>query len=985
MEFKRGKTFIKSSMQLTQDKLPLVGLSPREKTNIGANLKDRSPPEFETSKASSPVDKSDSISNRTTKRGSNESILLLPESFYKPVRKSKTHDCVLGGVSKAEPCSLSTNSSEEGSAAPGRTKGRLINSASFSGLGNVQNSSGKKESVVNSSHFLHSPQQMIDYRNFVPQMPFVPAVAKSIPRKRISLKRSKKGLRDIFHIKKNKPESLAMLTEKQKKLPFPGCKSELAGRFGKYFFKAGETFNVDCSAQDFSDGEFLSESSYEYSSALCEDVASLKSFDSFTGCGEIFADESSAHMELEVSKEILLRQSQQKENPAMGSFQGGVEQLASPAQSEAADFAKLWDNINKSVQRHQKTLFDRRLLKIPTNELGKASSKTSAAVTYLLSSPDSSKESSIDTGTPKSDNQESMSTSDEGYYDSFSPGQDDELREDQSPGVPGRFPRDSYSGDALYELFCDPNEAPISPVLDDDLCMSESISEKATDIPLSIYSFHVGSEEKMASQPTVDIISQGFLHSTWKGKECLLKLCDTELSLTMGIINWLRNNPGLISPQDLPKNPQPQLKEVGQPVSTSPTSTHQKLYKAGLEENKKSEASSVDLINSIQTYSVEGHEKSQSDVISYSSPQESSQEREGTLSGMSTLITDNSLSYGTQRSEESWNDLLNSSEIEKISLLEECTDPITETLSLEVLSLETNCQTDALAMDNHDAESCSSYMTAATSPDSLENGEENETKDESWSIECDRPTEPLTFSHPQSCISQIPKENDTDIMQLLEHCVTQVASLKINCDSEKNEKCTGSEVSNNIETVAHFKHQLLLQNECNCITPLMHISDQNNIKANVGNNVPSLMTLEGDLIYVVDQKNPTIIDCGGPVAKNKLSFEYAQLNNQALSYIKDFRFEHGTQNTTAMTKICRPTFLPLFSSICSDTGSGFSQSLCRRGSPMEKPSEDQKGGTPPCTYPKFQCKLLPQVATLPLSEDATKEKAVVEMNHEIAF
>ncbi|XP_020658736.3 APC membrane recruitment protein 3 [Pogona vitticeps] len=995
MEFKRGKTFIKSSMQLTQDKLPLVGLSPREKTNIGAIIKDRSPPEIETSKASSPIDKSDSISNTTTKTGSNESILLLPESFYKPVRKSKTHDCVLGAVSKTEQCSLHNNSSEEGSAAPGRMKGRLINSASFSGLGNVQNSSGKKESVVNSSHFLNSPQQMIDYRNFVPQMPFVPAVAKSIPRKRISLKRSKKGLRDIFHIKKNKPESLAILSEKQKRLPFPGCKSELAGKFGKYFFKAGETFNADCLAQDFSDGEFLSESSYEYSSALCEDVASLKSFDSLTGCGEIFADETSAHMELEVSKEILLRQSQKKENPAMGSFQGGVEQLASPAQSEAADFAKLWDNINKSVQLHQKTLFDRRLLKIPTGELGKARSETSASVTDLLSSPDSSKESSIDTGTPKSDNQESMSTSDEGYYDSFSPGQDDELREDQSPGVPGRFPRDSYSGDALYELFCDPNEAQTSPVLDDDLCMSESISEKATDIPLSIYSFHVGSEEKMASQPAVDIISQGFLHSTWKGKECLLKLCDTELSLTMGIINWLRNNPGLISPQDLPKNPQPQLKKFGQPVSSSPSNTHQKMYKAGLEENKnESETSLVNINNGIQTYSVEGNEKSQSDILSYNSPQESSQERGGTLSGMSTLITDNSISCTTQRSEESWDDLLSSSEIEKISLLEECTDPATETLSLEVLNLDTICQTDenALVTDNHDAESCSSYMTAATSPDSLENGElenrENESKDQSWPIECDRPTEPLTFSHSQSCISQTPKEDGTDIMQLLEHCVNQVASLKINCDSEKkdlDDKCTGSEVSHHSDTLAQFEQQLLLQNECSCVTPLVHISDQVNIKANVGYNVPSLMNLGGDLIYVADQKNSTILDCMGPVAKNKLSFEYAQLNNQALSYIKDFRFEHCTQNSTDMTKICRPTFLPLLSSICSDTGGDFSQSFCRRGGSMEKLSEDQKGGTPSCTYPKFPCKLLPQVATLPLSEDATKEKAVVEKNHEIAF
>ncbi|XP_053168550.1 APC membrane recruitment protein 3 isoform X2 [Hemicordylus capensis] len=862
----------------------------------------------------------------------------------------------------------------------------------------MQNSNGKKESAVSSSNFLNSTQQMIDYRNFVPQMPFVPAVAKSIPRKRISLKRSKKGLRDIFHIKKNKPESLALLSEKQKRLPLPGYKSELAGRFGKYFFRAGETFSADCLAQDFSDGDMLSESSYEYSSALCEDVASLKSFDSLTGCGEIFADESSAQMELEVSKEILLRQSQQKENPSMGSFQGGVEQLASPAQNEAADFAKLWDNINKSVQLHQKTLFDRRLLKIPSSELGKATNETDASVTELLSSPDSSKESSIDTGTPKSDNQESMSTSDEGYYDSFSPGQDDEIRDDQSPGAPNRFPRDSYSGDALYELFYDPNETQISPVLDDDLCMSESISEKATDIPLSIYSFHVGSEENMASQPAVDIISQGFLQSTWKGKECLLKLCDTELSLTMGIINWLRKNPGLISPQDFPKSPQSQLEKDGEPMPSSP-STCQNMYKTSLEGDKKSpEAFLIDSKNGTLTHSADRSENDHSDILSCSSTQECSQEREGNLSAMSGLTTDNSSSCNIQRTLDSWDDLLmtSSSDMEKTSLLEECIDPSTETLSLEVLNLETISQIDdnPLAMDNHDAESCSSYMTAATSPDSLETGDESETQDQSWSIACDKPTETLTVSHSQSHISQTPKESDTNVMQLLDHCVTQVAFLKISYDPENKpleDKCTGNEVSNNIGTMDQVKKQVLLQNECSCIAsspkdPPTHNSNECHVKINSSANTPYLMNQKEGLICS-DQKNASILDCMGPVAKNKVAFEYAQLNNQALSYIKDFRFELSTQNTAGMAHIYRPTFLPLFSSICSDTTDDYSQSFYRKNSSLEKNSQDPENKVTPSSpslhgYLKFHCKVLPQAATNPLLEGATKESTVIEKNPE---
>uniref|UniRef100_A0ACB8FA30 Uncharacterized protein n=2 Tax=Sphaerodactylus townsendi TaxID=933632 RepID=A0ACB8FA30_9SAUR len=880
-------------------------------------------------------------------------------------------------MDKTEDCSYSSKTSEEGSAAPGRNKGRLINSASFSGLGNTPHSNGKKESVVNSSHFLNGPHQMIDYRNFVPQMPFVPAVAKTLPRKRISLKRSKKGIRDIFHLKKNKPESLTLLSEKQKRLPFQGGTAELAGRLTKYFFKAGENLSADCLAQDFSDGEMLSESSYEYSSGLCEDIASLKSFDSLTGCGEIFADESSAHMELEVSKEISLRQSKQKENPATGSFQGGVEQLASPAQNEAADFAKLWDNINKSVQLHQKMLFDRKLLKIPSSELGKATSETDTSVIDLLSSPDSSKESSIDTGTPKSDNQESMSTSDEGYYDSFSPGQDDETREEQTPTVPGRFPRDSYSGDALYELFYDPNEAQISPDPDDDLCMSESISEKATEIPLSIYSFHVGSEENMASQPAVDIISQGFLHSTWKGKECLLKLCDTELSLTMGIINWLRKNQELVSPQDFPKFQQEKDNEA---ILSSPSISLNMNEAAQAENKHQPEVAAVTSKNGTQRYATDKIENQQRDVIASSTPEECSR-----------FLTDNSASCNLQRWEDSWHDLLtSSSETEKVLLFEECIVPCTPVPSLEVL--HPDCQTDEnpLILDNHDAESCSSYMTAATSPDSLEMGDETETKDQPWSIAYDKPIEPLNFSHSQSrMMSEVPKDRDANVGQLLEHCATQVASLNISYENKHLEdKPIGSEVDINATEKAELKNQLPLQNECICIAsspkdPPVYYPCQCNVKTNISGGPLYLLNQKEGLTGFEDQKNSSIPDCIGPVAQNKLSFEYAQLNNQALSYIKDFKFELSTSTSTAVAHFFRPRFLPFFSSICSGASCDFSQPLSRKASSPEKHSQNgvTLSSTPLCDYSKFQCAVLPKVAALSLPGDAAKEEAMTEKHN----
>uniref|UniRef100_A0A8C9UCK0 APC membrane recruitment protein 3 n=1 Tax=Serinus canaria TaxID=9135 RepID=A0A8C9UCK0_SERCA len=519
MELKRGKTFIKSSVP--HEKVPPVHAAPTNKDEMGKDKKaalEGNQSVAEVQLACLATHKNYRFSTRAARSGAGgHNLEKSSGSSYKLVRKSKTHDCV-AEADKTESCSPSSRSA--------------------------------------------CSSQMIDYRNFVPQMPFVPAVAKTIPRKRISLKRSKKGLRDIFHIRKNKPDSLSFLVEKDKNLSSPGCKNELSGRLAKYLFKTGEACAADCLAQDCSDSELQSDSSYDYCNALCEDVASLKSFDSLTGCGEIFADESSAHLELESSKDLLLRRSKHKDSPGMGSFQGGVEQLASPGQNETVEFAKFWDNINKSVRLHQSALFEKKLLKIPVSDTEKDRSQAAVLVTDPQVSPDkegdNSKASSTETETPKSENQESTSTSDEGYYDSFSPGQDDELKEAQTPGVPGRFPRDSYSGDALYELFYDPNEVKVNPILDDDLCASESVSEQAIEIPLSIYSFHVGAEENMASQPTLDIISQGFFHSTWKGKECLLKLCDTELSLTMGIINWLRKHSGLISSPDSLQSPQSQ-------------------------------------------------------------------------------------------------------------------------------------------------------------------------------------------------------------------------------------------------------------------------------------------------------------------------------------------------------------------------------------------------------------------------------------------
>lgn len=953
MELKRGKTFIKSSVQ--HEKVPPVHTVPINKDDTGKDKKaalEGNHSVAEVQLACLATHKNYRFSARAARNGAGDNSLEKSSgSSYKLVRKSKTHDCV-SEADKTEQCSPS-RACEEGFS--GKGKGRLVNSISFSGM---SSSSSKKECVVSPSQSACS-SQMIDYRNFVPQMPFVPAVAKTIPRKRISLKRSKKGLRDIFHIKKNKPDSLPFLVEKEKNLSSPGCKSELSGRLAKYLFKTGESFAADCLSQDCSDSELQSDSSYDCCNTLCEDVASLKSFDSLTGCGEIFADESSAHLELENSKEVLLRRGKHKDSPVMGSFQGGVEQLASPGQNETVEFAKFWDNINKSVRLHQSALFDKKLLKIPSPDVENARCQAAASVTDPHVSPDkdgdNSKESSTETGTPKSDNQESTSTSDEGYYDSFSPGQEDEMKEAQTPGVPGRFPRDSYSGDALYELFYDPNEVKINPVLDDDLCTSESISEQAIEIPLSIYSFHVGAEENMASQPTLDIISQGFFHSTWKGKECLLKLCDTELSLTMGIINWLRKHSGLVSSPDSLQSPQSQPEKSND--SSIPPSPEQKVSTESEQEKpSKEEPNTFNLCvlldesnHAIEASSVNSAEREHS---LDSCPNKSNldfQEREGTHHKDSSTVpgtveTTKASSCAPQSQANGDNLQTSSTKNEKTTISEGCEtsgdkNPLSEKLNRE--SGSQSSENPSLD-DNHEVESCYSYKTAATSlVDPLEREDRNKPMCPSLSISCDKPLQPLTLRRFQSYISPTATESSTNIVQLLERCVTQVASLKISYENKHLEdKCIGNEVNNIIRKMSQYKTKLFLQNECNCIAPNPEYSsipstNQYNYETSLQSGSLYHLKQNAEQICSEDQRNRAKIL--GEVTRGKINFEYAQLNNQALSYLKDFTIDLSPSDSATATTLSRPTFLPLFNSVCSDIPATFPQTSYSSSVPPADP------------------------------------------------
>uniref|UniRef100_A0A671W9A7 APC membrane recruitment protein 1 n=1 Tax=Sparus aurata TaxID=8175 RepID=A0A671W9A7_SPAAU len=186
------------------------------------------------------------------------------------------------------------------------------------------------------------------------------------------------------------------------------------------------------------------------------DVASLKSFDSLTGCGDIIADqEDDSITESTVSGERSRNAG--KRASCFLTYQGGGEEMASPEDLDEECLDDFWVN-NESEDMCYTCNQDHTDM---TADL------TSSHNMDLLNSNSAPQASAMDNSsiadalTPQSEHQESVPNSDEGYYDSTTPGPDDgqeksdRLRTD-------RLPRDSYSGDALYELFA-PDESLISP------------------------------------------------------------------------------------------------------------------------------------------------------------------------------------------------------------------------------------------------------------------------------------------------------------------------------------------------------------------------------------------------------------------------------------------------------------------------------------------------------------------------------------------
>ncbi|XP_053555193.1 APC membrane recruitment protein 1 [Bombina bombina] len=187
-------------------------------------------------------------------------------------------------------------------------------------------------------------------------------------------------------------------------------------------------------------------------SLIFDEVSSLKSFDSFTGCGDIIADQdidtvSDSAVSLERSRETTKRSS------CLVTYQGGGEEMATPDDMEEEYLQHLLEESSETDASY--TLDKNHDLKEFT-ELENTG--------YTLEVENTYNERVVTNNTevlsPQSDQQESAPNSDEGYYDSTTPGNEDDTGDGFSQKE--RLPRDSYSGDALYEFY-EPDDSLMSP------------------------------------------------------------------------------------------------------------------------------------------------------------------------------------------------------------------------------------------------------------------------------------------------------------------------------------------------------------------------------------------------------------------------------------------------------------------------------------------------------------------------------------------
>ncbi|NXP31000.1 AMER2 protein, partial [Leiothrix lutea] len=227
-----------------------------------------------------------------------------------------------------------------------------------------------------------------------------------------------------------------------------------------------------------------------------------------TGCGDIIAD----HEEdvgggsgvCEKSTPGPSKLGATKKHPTMVAYQGGGEEMASPEQVDDTCLQEFWDMLSQTDETQAQGGGSGGATKKP--EGLKETRGTEGAQNRVVVKRGGLHQIAIhlnhkeEQKSREKEQHEGVPNSDEGYWDSTTPGPE----EDSSTSIQKEtLPRDSYSGDALYDLYAEPDEnppagptneevpsvprsKPVSPITTVSTLKTPSGTAKDSKIPISI-------------------------------------------------------------------------------------------------------------------------------------------------------------------------------------------------------------------------------------------------------------------------------------------------------------------------------------------------------------------------------------------------------------------------------------------------------------------------------------------------------------------
>ncbi|XP_055100799.2 APC membrane recruitment protein 2 isoform X2 [Symphalangus syndactylus] len=187
------------------------------------------------------------------------------------------------------------------------------------------------------------------------------------------------------------------------------------------------------------------------------------------GCGDIIADqEEEAGPSCDKHVPGPGKPALSQKNPGVVAYQGGGEEMASPDEVDDTYLQEFWDMLSQTEEQGPEpqegaakvaaALETKVVPETPKDtrcvEAAKdASSVKRRRLNRIPIEPHPKEEPKH----PEKEQQEGVPNSDEGYWDSTTPGPEEDS---SSSGKKAGIPRDSYSGDALYDLYADPDGSP---------------------------------------------------------------------------------------------------------------------------------------------------------------------------------------------------------------------------------------------------------------------------------------------------------------------------------------------------------------------------------------------------------------------------------------------------------------------------------------------------------------------------------------------